>query len=54
MHPVVQKLLEKEYAPQRSEEWLALRGKMLTASDVATAIGENCYETPKDLLYKKC
>ena len=39
MHPVVAKLIANEYASQRSPEWLALRGKMLTASDAATAIG---------------
>ena len=54
MHPTVKKLIEREYAPQKSEEWLALRGNMLTASDVATAIGKNKYDTPHGLLLKKC
>jgi len=54
MHPVVEKLLANEYAAQRSEEWLSLRGKMLTASDAATAIGCNPYETPDKLILKKC
>lgn len=54
MHPTVKKLLEREYAPQKSEEWLALRGNMLTASDVASAISKNKYETPHGLLLKKC
>lgn len=54
MHEVVKQLLDREYAPQRSEEWLKLRGKMLTASDAATAIGDNPYEKPHDLLLKKC
>lgn len=54
MHPVVQELINHEYAAQRSEEWLALRGNMLTASDAATAIGVNKYETPDDLILKKC
>jgi putative phage-type endonuclease len=54
MHPVVQALLANEYAAQRSEEWLALRGNMLTASDAATAIGVNSYETPDALILKKC
>jgi putative phage-type endonuclease len=54
MHEGVKKLLEREYAEQRSEEWLALRQNMLTASDAATAIGENKYETPNGLLLKKC
>jgi putative phage-type endonuclease len=54
MHPVVQKLIEHHYADQKSEEWLKLRGTMLTASDVATALGENPYEKPSSLILKKC
>ena len=54
MHPNVKALIEREYAAQKSEEWLALRGNMLTASDAATAIGKNPYQTPDDLLLKKC
>ena len=54
MNPIVQELLNNEYAAQRSEEWLALRGNMLTASDAATAIGVNPYEKPEGLILKKC
>lgn len=54
MHPNVKALIERTYAPQKSEEWLALRGTMLTASDAATAIGANKYETPEGLLLSKC
>lgn len=54
MHEIVKKLLEYEFAPQRSEEWLRLREDMLTASDAATALGVNPYEKPRDLLMKKC
>ena len=54
MHPNVRAALDREYAAQKSEEWLALRGKMLTASDAATAIGVNKYEKPEELLLKKC
>ena len=43
MHPNVKALIERDYAPQKSEEWLALRQGMLTASDAATAIGKNPY-----------
>jgi putative phage-type endonuclease len=50
----IRELIEREYAPQKSEEWLALRQNMLTASDAATAIGVNKYETPRQLLLKKC
>ena len=54
MHPQVAKLISHEYAAQKSEEWLKLRGNMLTASDAATAIGENPYEKPEGLILKKC
>jgi len=54
MHPRAAELLAQSYADQRSEEWLALRGNMLTASDAATAIGLNPYEKPENLLAKKC
>ena len=54
MHPNVEALIAREYAAQKSQEWLALRGNMLTASDAATAIGKNKYETPEGLLLKKC
>lgn len=54
MHKRVQQLLSQEYAEQRSQEWLNLRRTMLTASDIATAIGVNPYEKPSDLILKKC
>jgi len=54
MHPNVKRLLDREYDDQRSEAWLKLRGNMLTASDAASAIGTNSYQTPNDLLLKKC
>jgi len=54
VHPRVVELLAQSYADQRSPEWLRLRGNMLTASDAATAIGLNPYETPDGLLAKKC
>jgi putative phage-type endonuclease len=53
MDPKVAELLGRTYADQRSPEWLALRETMLTASDVASAIGHNRYERPDDLLRKK-
>lgn len=49
----VRELLAAEYAEQRSEEWLELRENMITASDVASAIGENHYETPESFIKKK-
>jgi putative phage-type endonuclease len=54
MHPRTRELLDQAYAEQRSDEWLTLRGTMLTASDLASAIGDNPYEKPSDLLLKKC
>ena len=46
-------LLAAEYAEQRSQEWLDLRDQMITASDVASAIGDNHYETPDAFIKKK-
>jgi putative phage-type endonuclease len=48
-----QRLLASEYAEQRSQEWLDLRDNMITASDIASAIGENHYETPDAFVKKK-
>jgi putative phage-type endonuclease len=53
MDAKVAELLGRRYADQRSPEWLALRENMLTASDVASALGHNRYERPDDLLRKK-
>jgi len=50
----VRKLVEREYAAQKSEEWLALRGNMLTASDAAVAVGTNPYMTEKEFILNKC
>jgi hypothetical protein len=46
-------LLAAEYAEQRSQEWLDLRDNMITASDIASAIGENHYESVDALIKKK-
>jgi putative phage-type endonuclease len=46
-------LLTREYAEQRSDEWLSLRENMITASDVASAIGESRYESPAAFVKKK-
>jgi putative phage-type endonuclease len=50
----IKALIEKTYHDQRSDAWLAQRANMLTASDVATVIGVNPYETVEDVMYKKC
>jgi putative phage-type endonuclease len=46
-------LIAAEYAEQRSQEWLDLREKMITASDIASALGENHYESPEAFIKKK-
>jgi len=46
-------LIAAEYAEQRSDEWLELREQMITASDVASAIGESRYESPDAFVKKK-
>ena len=46
-------LLAAEYAEQRSQEWLELRENMITASDVASALGENRYESINSFIKKK-
>lgn len=54
IHAKVQSLIQREYAEQRSEEWLKLRENMITASDVASVLGISRFETPQSILYKKC
>lgn len=54
MHPKVEALLKRTYDDQRTPEWYALRQTMLTASDFASAIGDNPYESPEALIVKKC
>lgn len=46
-------VLKMDTVVQRTDEWYALRENMLTASDVATAIGDNPYRSPKNLLMSK-
>lgn len=54
MHPRVAELLKQTYDDQRSPEWFALRGNMLTASDAASAIGANFFKHPETLILEKC
>lgn len=49
----VHELLAAEYAEQRSQEWLDLRDNMITASDIASALGENHYESVDAFVKKK-
>jgi len=46
-------ILSKDTIVQRTEEWFAIRETMLTASDVATAIGVNPFSSSKQLLINK-
>ena len=50
----VRKLIERDYAAQKSDEWLRLRGNMLTASDAAVATGNNPYSSEKEFILSKC
>lgn len=54
MHPKVSELLEQKFDDQRSSEWFSLRGNMLTASDLASAIGCNFFKHPETLVLEKC
>ena len=49
-----QKLYNLPQPEQRSKAWFDLRYNMITASDIATALGENPYEPPEGLIIKKC
>lgn len=53
-HKIIKKLDAAPQPEQRSPEWFAMRETMITASDMATAIEENPYQGPFDLIKKKC
>ena len=48
------KLGKIEQPEQRSEKWYKMRNDMITASDVAAALGKNPYSSRKQLLRSKC
>lgn len=54
LHPRIAHLLSLPQPKQRSEEWYAARYQRLTASDAATALGDNPYESRDQLILKKC
>lgn len=54
IHPKISHLLSLPQPAQRSSEWYAARHERLTASDAATALGLNPYETYDQLVLKKC
>lgn len=47
-------LRQIESPKQRSEEWFKLRESAITASDGASAIGQNKYEAKINFIFKKC
>lgn len=48
-----ERVLNIQTVEQRTTEWFKLRDEMLTASDVASAIGKNPYKSRKSLLKEK-
>jgi len=50
---IVEHVKSLDQIEQRTEEWYAVRKNMLTASDVAAAIGENPYQSRNQLLNRK-
>lgn len=48
------KLLESPGIPQRTPEWYAVREKLITASDVAQALGKSKFGTVRGFYQKKC
>ena len=53
MHPRIAELLKQNYDDQRSDNWYRLRNTMLTASDCASAIGDNFFKSPEVLILHK-
>jgi putative phage-type endonuclease len=53
MASIVESLIGRELAPQRSVEWLKARGTMLTATDIAAICGLDPYSSKKQVILKK-
>jgi putative phage-type endonuclease len=53
MNSNVQTILDMYQTEQRTEEWYKIRHNMITASDVATALGVNKYQSINSLIKKK-
>ncbi len=53
-HPKIIQLNNIPQNVQKSQAWLDQRKKYLTSSDSATPLNMNSYETPEQLLFKKC
>lgn len=54
MHPAVVELCNRDNEAQRTEGWHRMRKGMLTASDVAAALGMNPYKSRAVLMKEKC
>ena len=50
----LKQILKLPQTEQLTEEWFKIRHNLITASQCATVLGENKYQTKKDLLNKKC
>ena len=50
---VTRELIEKEYPPQRSDEWYAIRNNKITASDGGCILGLNHFEPVSKFILKK-
>lgn len=53
MHPDLARLVALERIEQRTPPWFAMRGKMVTASQVASITGECPYKSAVQLLKEK-
>ena len=53
MEQQVADVLQRNRIKPLQEEWHTLRGTLLTASDIASVLGENPFSTPMDVLRKK-
>ena len=49
----IEYLINKPQVDQRSTEWYESRHKILTASEIASALEANPFQTKYDLLYSK-
>lgn len=52
-HPTVQALLARTRHASRTPGWFAARAGLVTATNVATILGQNPYDTRAKLLYRK-
>ena len=53
LHPKVAALVAREDIEQKTPAWHQMRGKMVTASQVASVIGKNRYQSADALLREK-